>query len=502
MGLLTDKTWGAEEVIPRSIQNGIEDSTWSYWGGNITQDSTGLYHQYVCRWLEDSPKGHMEWPRSEVIHATASHPLGPFTVKDIIGKGHNPEIIKLKNDGYAVFVNKAYYTSPSLWGPWQQKTPSFDARQRPIQEHMSNLTFAQREDGSQLMICRGGGVWISQTGLPPYYQITSKSAYPPFEGKYEDPVVWRTNIQYHMIVNDWLGRIAYYLRSKDGLEWKLEPGEAYTPGIATYEDGTKVDWYKYERIKILQDEYGRAYQANFAVCDTIKRQDKGNDHHSSKNIGIPLIKGRLLSILNDEPITKDTKQIKVLVKSEVDFDPHRDFDLKSLRFGSSDEVNYGRGSKLIKTQKTGKDIILIFDGIGNGLNDTHFAAKLLGKTKKGKMLFGYSKLPGVKYIEPMISCLHPEISGISKHNSIVKLEVQNFGQVTSPKTPLSIEYLSGQQWKPIAKSSIDSLAPYQKTVLTLPSRFHGNYNASIQIRVMITQDSGKKELINGPVILR
>lgn len=70
------------------------------------------------------------------------------------------------------------------------------------------------------------------------------------------------------------------------------------PGIAKYEDGTVEDWYKYEPIKMLQDEYGRAYQANFVVIDSSKWGDLGNDRHSSKNIGIPLTKGKLLTIVD------------------------------------------------------------------------------------------------------------------------------------------------------------------------------------------------------------
>lgn len=114
------------------------------------------------------------------------------------------------------------------------------------------MTGDRREDGSFLMVCRGGGVWFSKTGITPYNQVTDTRVYPPIDGRFEDPVVWRTHIQYHLIVNDWLGRIAYYLRSKDGIHWKVEPGEAYLPGIARYEDGTVVDWFKHERIKVLQ----------------------------------------------------------------------------------------------------------------------------------------------------------------------------------------------------------------------------------------------------------
>ena len=44
------------------------------------------------------------------------------------------------------------------------------------------------------MVCRGGGVWISQTGLSPYNQISDKRAYPPVKGEFEDPVVWRDHV--------------------------------------------------------------------------------------------------------------------------------------------------------------------------------------------------------------------------------------------------------------------------------------------------------------------
>lgn len=129
------------------------------------------------------------------------------------------------------------------------------------------------------MVCRGGGVWISQTGLSPYNQISDKRAYPPVKGEFEDPVVWRDHVQYHLIVNDWLGRIAFYQRSKDGINWITDPGEAYQPGVSFHEDGKVENWFKYERIKIFQDKYGRAIQANFAVIDTLKNEDLPNDNH-------------------------------------------------------------------------------------------------------------------------------------------------------------------------------------------------------------------------------
>ena len=62
IGNLTSDTWGTEGVLPRYTDNGIEDGEWSYWGGKIIPGEDGKYHMYVCRWREDTPKGHWEWP--------------------------------------------------------------------------------------------------------------------------------------------------------------------------------------------------------------------------------------------------------------------------------------------------------------------------------------------------------------------------------------------------------------------------------------------------------
>ncbi|WP_139956930.1 glycoside hydrolase family protein [Flavicella sediminum] len=502
MGELSHDTWGAKAVKPRYIQNGIEDTTWSYWGGNILKDANGKYHQYLCRWREDSEKGHMEWPRSEVVHAVSESSMGPFTPKEVIGKGHNPEVYKLKDGRYFIYVNGGGYLSASLDGPWEYQKFTFDQRERAIVDHVTNNTFAQREDGSYLMVCRGGEVYFSESGLPPYYQVSEKSTYPPYEGHYEDPVVWRTNIQYHMVVNDWMGRIAYYLRSKDGINWKEDTGEAYMPGIARYENGQVEDWYKFERMKVLQDEYGRAYQVNFAVADTIKKQDKGSDSHSSKNIGIPFTVGRLLTVLNKEKVDASTKSIEVLIKSEKNFNAHKDLDLKSLRFGASEEVNYGRGSKIKKTIKLENDLVLVFNAKGNGLTKENFTGKLLGKTKNGKLLFGYARLPWVNYKMQALSAKFPVLNGVSKHNWKVEIEVQNFGQVYSEPSKMKIEYLKEGTWKELIKGIVPILAPFEKTMLTFNARKFAERDDTARVRVTILQEDQNSSVLEGNIIVR
>lgn len=467
-GKLSRDVWGGGNVLPRYVDNGIEDPVRSYWGGNILKSDDSLYHLFVCGWLENSPKGHFEWPNSIVYHATCSNPIGPFVVKDTIGAGHNPEAFRAKDGDYVIYVIDGYYKSHSVDGPWTYHKFDFDRRDRPIIEGLSNLTFSQREDGSYLMVCRGGGVWISKTGLSTYQQISDKRVYPAVKGEFEDPVVWRDHIQYHLIVNDWLGRIAFYQRSKDGVNWVTDPGEAYAPGVSFHKEGHLEDWFKFERPKVFQDKYGRAIQMNLAVIDTLKTEDKPNDRHSSKNIGIPLNPGLLMTMLNEKPITGKTKTIRIKIEAEDNFDPIREVDVPSVRFGASSEVNLGKGCNVIKTEQDGRDLILTFDACGHGITPDEFAPKLIGRTKAGEMLYGYARLPWVDYNEPILSARKPLLTSVTEGTRL-EIKVENFGQIASKKAKLNLVYLQNGKPVEVGKVNIPALQPYDATEVAFVS---------------------------------
>ena len=453
--------WGTDSILNRYVDNGIEDPEISFWGGNILKTVDGKYHLFVCGWPEDSPRGHMFWGNSTVFHATSDNSFGPFKIENSVGKGHNPEAFRLKDGRVVVYVIDGYYIADKEDSKvWTYGKFQFDTRDRKIIEGLSNLTFARRQDDSYLMVCRGGGVWISKDGLAPYQQITDKRVYPAVKGEFEDPVVWRDSLQYHLIVNDWLGRIAFYQRSKDGIHWVTEPGEAYVPGVSYHADGEVEPWFKYERLKIYQDEYGRAQQANFAVIDTIKWEDLPNDRHSSKNIAIPLNKGLLLEVLNQEVITEKTKRIEVRIKGEEGFNPQTDLDLKSLRFGSYTEVNFGRGCEVLKSKLDGKDLIVTFKGKGSGITADEFAPKLIGKDKQGKMVFGYASLPYVDYKPAILSARRPVYN---KEQGCINVEIQNFGLSASKDTEIEV-LCNGTS---LGKTTIGVLKPYEAQNISL-----------------------------------
>jgi hypothetical protein len=412
----TSKTWGAEGVVPRDITNGIEDPEWSYWGGRPVKDKDGKYHMCVTRWPANATKGHWEWPFSTVAHVVSEKPTGPYLVKEDIaynfsnGLGHNPDIVLL-NDGtfmlYSLINWEAtLFTSSSMNGPWKRlgimEVDTNTTLEKPnlFYRFERNLSGVHLDDGRFLFVTKGGGMMLS-TGTNPLgpYKIMTE----PLQGNsiipekyrnsnYEDPVLWKDEVQYHMMINAFVDYRAIYLRSPDGIHWKFNPGTAYTPHNTSYEDGTQTNWYKLERPHVLQDEFGRATHLSLAVIDVPKADDLAKDNHSSKNIIIPLTLHKRLKLLNKKKINQNTKRIKILIKSEAGFNAQKDVDIASLRYGASEEVDFGRGCKIIKTKNKGKDLILEFEGKDNGFTESNFAGKLLGKTKDGKLVIGYTKL--------------------------------------------------------------------------------------------------------------
>ena len=217
---------------------------------------------------------------------------------------------------------------------------------------------------------------------------------------------------------------------------------------------------------MLQDKYGRAIQANFAVVDTLKKSDLGSDIHSSKNIGIPLTYGRLITILNEEQINSDSKSIEVKIQAEEGFNPHEDIDLETLRFGAPEAVDFGKGCEVIETKKTGEDLILIFNGRGNGITEENFTGKLLGKTSEGTLLFGYARLPWVDYLQPALSACLPKIV-LRNDKAFIEIEVQNFGQTVSETANIIIQQKEHEKWSTIIRAELEPLQAFESTIIKL-----------------------------------
>lgn len=456
-GPLRSDVWGVDAVKPRDVANGVEDAEFSYWCTSVVKGDDGKYHNFVVRWPESSPKGHFEWPNSDVVHAVGGSPTGPFKIVKEIGKGHNVTAYRAKDGTWILYIINGCYRSNSLDGPWERGKLEFDTRGRANVD-MTNCTFAQRSDGSYLMVNRSGEVWISKDGnKEPYRRISNNSAYPKVRAaRFEDPVVWKDDVQYNLIVNDWFGRAAYYLRSRDGLNWTWDQGLAYGPGIFRHEDGRVEDWHKIERPRVFQNERGRATHMLFAVIDAAKEVDKPNDIHSSKAIGVEITPPRTVLI------RKSGNRFLVALEMENGFNPAKDVDPKSLRFGAPSKVDFGKAGPPVSTRVDGSRLIAEFDADGCGFEPSDQTAKLLAADRKGRLVFGYAPMPGVPSEYPLLSADgRIEATPIQGDSRTLTVKVENFGLAESPATSVRLVVHAEGKQAAAFTAPLSALEPYE-----------------------------------------
>jgi hypothetical protein len=298
---LTTNAWGAPNVLPRDPQNGLEDPTikqWCYWDGQIIKGPDGKFNMFASRW--DQAKGHNGWWSSCAVHAVSDSPTGPYLDKGLCwpdnqgGKGHNVTALVLPDGRFAVVVSETrngdVFVSKSLDGPWEQ-LGSITVAGQP-KWHASNVSLMLRPDGGFEIVARSGEILISTNGVLGPYQLQGPSIYPSMSGlpKYnlEDPVIWFSGGLYHIVVNCWSDRKAFYLTSPDGITHWTNRGLAYDPDtdFIRYTDGTVNHWNKIERPGVLL-ENGHVAYFTFAVLDVPKDQELPNDNHGSKVIVVP-----------------------------------------------------------------------------------------------------------------------------------------------------------------------------------------------------------------------
>ncbi len=411
---LEDNLWGVNSVLPRDPNNGIESPDWSYWGGRPVYDKNdGKYHMVVTRWPESAIKGHWEWPKSTVAQTVSDDAIGPYkVVKDIAydfhdGMGHNPDIILLNDGTYALYslVNwePTIFVSKTMQGPWKKLgviTINDIEFSSSNGTYFRNLSGVQLEDESIIIVTKIGRMIRSTQGLLGPYDVVNPNTIQqnttiPLRYRnsgYEDPVMWRDEAQFHLMINAQNDKRAIYLRSADGINWQYNPGLAYTPAFTIYENGAQNYWDKLERPHVVTDEYGRATHLSLAVVDVPKEVDYGNDNHNSKNIILPLRISKRIELLTTDAIDHTTPRITILIKSEAGFDATKDIDIKSLRYGAPSEVDYGRGCKADNSFIRGNDLVVEFNGDGNGVTESDFVCKLIGNDVNGELLFGYNKV--------------------------------------------------------------------------------------------------------------
>ena len=333
-------------VVPRDTCNGIESSSnppaYYYWDGTIVVGSDGTYHLFADRWA-GTQGFNPGWEGSDPIHAVGgTSPFGPFTDKGYAYSdgsfgsdphhGHNSQVVTLLNGTYALIVSEVVpftiFTATSLDGPW---TPCSGSPGSGLSvpsgfggntSYASNVSLVVRPDGNFEITQRHGLIALSTNGIcGPYKAQQPTNTYPSneaipsqysasiypnrqkhsdpmgpstVESTYtvaEDPVIWFSGGQYHVLYDYPGDRVGYHLTSLDGIHDWTDQGLAYDPRYAqqifSYTDGTVNHWYKMERPQVLVQN-GLITHVTFAVADVNKdNQIPAGSDHGSKVIVVP-----------------------------------------------------------------------------------------------------------------------------------------------------------------------------------------------------------------------
>lgn len=475
--LESDGIWGVGPVKPRDVQNGIEDNIYRYWGGNPIKGKDGKYHLAVARW----PRGKHWQKDSEVVYCVSETPTGPYVLKSIIFEvGHNPEVLQLPDGSFILHTMWGVYrTADSMAGPWTLSKKKMKLVNRGLDNDGrigANLTTELRPDGSIILMKKWGHTAISNNGPAGPYNLVAVDNYDRQTGYPEDPVIWRSRHQYHCVFNHDQDNQSRHMRSLDGINWINEPGRAYNFEMH-YTDGSTVTWYQIERPKVVQDEYGRPEYMAFGASDNT---DIDGYVHGAKNIVTPMAVEKLISILNKEPITADTKSIRLCIAAEEGFDPIKDLDVNSLRLGSSTVVNYGKGCHAASAKADGQDLIVTFEG-DNGLFYHDYDFKMLGKTKSGDLVFGYALLPQKSATAASLIALPPTVK-----KGALDFTIENYGlDESKPQEILVYEYTkSGRRL--VEAVSIAPLKPYEGRPISVALKTQANGPVEYEVVVQGT----------------
>jgi hypothetical protein len=333
-------------VVPRDTCNGIESSTNPpgnyYWDGTVILAPDGTFHMFADRW-PGSSGFNPGWLSSDSIHAAGGKSaLGPFTDKGYAYSdssfgsdphhGHNSQVVALLNGTYALIVSEVVpftiFNASSLDGPWTPCSGSPGAGLSVPSafggnnNYASNVSLVVRPDGNFEITQRHGLLALSTNGIcGPYKAQQPTNTYPsneaipsqysasifPNKQKHadpmgpstvestyslaEDPVIWFSGGQYHVLYDYPDDRVGYHLTSTDGIHNWTDQGLAYDPRYAqqifSYTDGTVDHWYKMERPNVVL-ENGLITHVTFAVSDVDKNnQISAGTNHGSKVIVVP-----------------------------------------------------------------------------------------------------------------------------------------------------------------------------------------------------------------------
>jgi hypothetical protein len=306
------------------------------WCGTMVRSRDGTCHLFYSRW--PIKEGFMAWvTHSEVAHATADNPLGPYRHRGVVlpARGaehwdghctHNPTVLAHGGRYYLYYMGNRGDRKPSdgqlNWshrnnqrigvavadapeGPWRRSdTPLIDVTPGFHDALMcSNPAVCIRPEGDVLMIYKAVGARDPAPFGGPVVHVVATAPQPmgPFAKRpdpvftrtgvafpAEDPFIWHDGERYWGIVKDMkgyftgAGRSLALMQSANGFDWVPARHALVSTTEIGREDGTRQPLHALERPQLWL-ENGRP---SVLFCAASLSREAGPN--GSFNVGIPL----------------------------------------------------------------------------------------------------------------------------------------------------------------------------------------------------------------------
>jgi len=265
-------------LIPKD--SGFKMDGYFVWCGSVIYAS-GEYHMFASRWRENLkfPDGYMIG--SEIVHATAPNPEGPFVYKKTIlstrqrgcwdaQMSHNPQIVKVGSTYVLYYIGSStsdmknrrigYAVTRNLNDRWERQNHCIDLGR----EDCNNPAAYVNKDGSILLAFRWGNQRIGVARADKYdgkYTVLNQNILPDIIA--EDPFLYMNGNHYEMIVEDGKGaltgheRYGAILESTDGVDWKVKKHCLAYDHTLIFSDLSIIKAVRRERPQLLFNKEGK-----------------------------------------------------------------------------------------------------------------------------------------------------------------------------------------------------------------------------------------------------
>ena len=316
------------------------DENYYIWGGSMVRDENGKCHLLYSRWPRNLK--HKAWvTHSEIAHAVADNPLGPYKHVDVAlperGEAfwdghctHNPTVHRFDGKYYLYYMGNRGDRKQSErlnWnhrnnqrigvavamhpaGPWKRfDKPLIDVstdENAPDALMTSNPSICRLANGKFVLIYKAVGLQRKRPFGGPVVHLaaTSESPVGPFKKQVkplfavpgvnfsaEDPFIWTQGNQCWAIVNDHHGAFnglgtdsLSLFKSKNGLDWEVAPNVLVTDRSITWAGGKKQKLNRLERPQLWL-ENGTPAVLFCAAEETDKQLHSFNVHIPLKKSG-------------------------------------------------------------------------------------------------------------------------------------------------------------------------------------------------------------------------